>query len=227
MDDGPLRSEAATEVQCRVCRGRGSQSPRRLCHGGPAQVRRADFIRETRHAANAAVSLVTNADYARFPGAALNGAGLSPSSHAALLEPEVALTSRSLFSPPGTDAGTNRPHRLAWTPGWGTFSDAYGRSIFHVGREEGCENYVEARLDRGPGIVILSAGTSSDSFSSPLVDAAIGSAYSPLAWLEYGRPIPSEPAAQALGWGLAGLALLLLVLVLWRTGWLARRVSRR
>lgn len=50
---------------------------------------------------------------------------------------------------------------LAWTPGWGAFTDAYGRSIFHVGREEGCENYAEARLDRGPGIVIL--GVSDDS----------------------------------------------------------------
>jgi CubicO group peptidase (beta-lactamase class C family) len=186
------------------------------------------LIQETRHTANAAASLVTTAaDYARFLAAVLNGDGLSPGSRAALLEPAIALTSRSLFSAPGSDAGTNRPHRLAWTPGWGTFSDEYGPSIFHVGREEGCENYVEARLDRGPGIVILSAGTSSDSFSAPLVDAAIGSLYSPLAWLEYGRPVQSEPAARALGWGLAGLAVLFLVLVVWRAGRLAKHVSWR
>ena len=86
---------------------------------------------------------------------------------------------------------------------------------------------MEARLDRGPGIVILSAGTSPDSLSAPLVDAAIGSAYSPLAWLEYGRPVPLEPAAQALGRGLAGLALILLVLMLWRASRVARRVFRR
>jgi CubicO group peptidase (beta-lactamase class C family) len=186
------------------------------------------FIRETRRTGVAAASLITTAsDYARFLSAAVNGVGLSASSHAALLQPAIALTSRSLFSPPGTDAGANRAHHLAWTPGWGTFTDAYGRSIFHVGREEGCENYAEARLDRGPGIVILSASTSSDSFSAPLVDAAIGSAYSPLAWLEYGSPGPSDPAAPALRWVLAALALTLLVLVVWLAGRFARRASRR
>jgi CubicO group peptidase (beta-lactamase class C family) len=186
------------------------------------------FIWETRRAGVAAASLITTAsDYARFLSAAVNGDGLSASSHAALLQPEIALTSRSLFSPPGTDAGANRVCQLAWTPGWGTFSDAFGRAIFHVGREEGCENYAEARLDRGPGIVILSAGTGPDSFSAPLVDAAIGSAYSPLAWLEYGRPASVAPPARVLRWWLAAPALILLVLVMWRARRAAGRMSRR
>jgi len=186
------------------------------------------LVLETRRTGNAAGSLVTHApDYARFLAAVVNGTGLSPRSRAVMLNPEVALTSRSLFSPPGTDAGANRIHRLAWTPGWGTFTDAYGRSIFHVGREEGCENYAEARLDRGPGIVILSVSMGPDSFSGPLVDAAIGSAYSPLAWLEYGRPVASGLAARVLRWGLAGLALIVLGLVVWRVGWITRRLSAR
>lgn len=175
------------------------------------------LVLETRRTGNAAGSLITHApDYARFLAAVVNGTGLSPRSRAVMLNPEVALTSRSLFSPPATDAGASRIHRLAWTPGWGTFTDAYGRSIFHVGREEGCENYAEARLDRGPGIVILSVSMGPDSFSGPLVDAAIGSAYSPLAWLGYGRPVASGLAARVPRWGQAGLALIVLVLVVWR-----------
>ena len=38
----------------------------------------------------------------------VRGVGLSARTRAAMLEPQVALTSRSLFSPPGTDAGANR-----------------------------------------------------------------------------------------------------------------------
>ena len=161
-----------------------------------------ELIRESRRTANVAGSpLTTAADYARFLAAVLTGEGLSAKSRAAMLAPAVALTSRSLFSAPGTDGGANRAHQLAWTPGWGTFTDAHGRSIFHVGREEGCENYAEARLDRGPAIVILSVSARPDSFSAPLLEAAIGSAYSPLAWLEYGQTVPSEPTARAASLG--------------------------
>jgi len=187
-----------------------------------------ELIRESRRTANVAGSLLTTAaDYARFLAAVLTGEGLSAKSRAAMLAPAVALSSRSLFSAPGTDAGANRAHQLGWTPGWGTFTDAHGRSIFHVGREEGCENYAEARLDRGPAIVILSVSARPDSFSAPLVEAAIGSAYSPLAWLEYGQTVPPEPRARLWRWGLAALVLVLLVFVLWRIGRIARRAASR
>jgi hypothetical protein len=96
------------------------------------------------------------------------------------------------------------------------------------GRRPGCE---EPRRDAGPGggpaIVMLSVSARPDSFPAPLVEAAIGSAYSPLAWLESGHIVPSEPSGRVLRWGLAGLALILPVLVLWRAGRVGTRVSWR
>jgi CubicO group peptidase (beta-lactamase class C family) len=168
------------------------------------------FIADTRRKGNAAASIITNAsDYARFLGAVLNGAGLTAATRAVMLEPQVALTSRSLFSAPGTDAGINRAHKMAWTPGWGTFEDANGRALFHVGREEGCENFAEAFLDRRLGVVILSLTTSAESFSAPLVDYTIGGVFSPLEWLEYRQPLPVVSPWRGLLLGLATLAALL------------------
>ncbi|MBP1635056.1 MAG: class beta-lactamase-related serine hydrolase, partial [Acidobacteria bacterium] len=154
------------------------------------------LVQKTRLSANAAASLVTNApDYARFAAAVMSGEGLSPGARAAMLEPRVALTSRSLFSAPGTDRGANRAHKMAWTPGWGTFEDQHGPALFHVGMEE--------------------VTTSLESFSAPLVDYALGPAFSPLAWLEYGAPPPANrtpagalAAAAGLAAGVLGLALL-------------------
>lgn len=157
------------------------------------------FLEATRKTGNAAYSLVTNAsDYSRFLAAVVSGQGLSPRGHATMLERQVSITSKSLFSPPGTDPGLNRSHQLGWALGWGIFTDAHGRAIFHVGREEGCENYSVAFLDRGLGLAIFSMTNSAASFSEPLVDFVVGKAYSPLPWLEYGASTWRERIAPAL-----------------------------
>jgi CubicO group peptidase (beta-lactamase class C family) len=173
------------------------------------------LIEQTRFKGNAAASVITHAsDYARFLAAVLNGDGLRPATRAAMLKGEVALTSKSLFSAPGTDGGANRANKMAWTPGWGTFEDAHGPALFHVGAEEGCENYTEAFLDRRLGIVILSLTTSPRSFSAALVGYVIGQAFSPLSWLEYGdRPV-REREAYLLRVVLAGLVILALLLLI-------------
>ena len=147
------------------------------------------LIAHTRTTANAAASVVTNArDYATFLEAVLAGGRVKPATLASWLQPRVDITSRSLFSPPGSDDGANRANRLAWTPGWGTFEDEHGRALFHVGMEEGCENFAEVFLDRKLGVVFLSLTPNERSFSAPLVEYAIGRAFSPLEWLEYGEP---------------------------------------
>ncbi len=81
--------------------------------------------------------------------------------------------------------------RLAWTAGWGTFKDQRGRAFFHVGMEEGCENFVELFPERRQGIVFFSLTSLSRSFSAALVDYALGPGFSPLAWLEYGDRTPT------------------------------------
>ncbi len=129
------------------------------------------LIAGTRTQANAAASVITNAqDYARFVAAVMNGAGVKPETRATWLEPQVAITSKSLFSRPGTDGGANLAHKLAWTPGWGTFEDARGRALFHVGMEEGCENFTEIFTERQLAVVFLSLTDNAHSFSAPLVE---------------------------------------------------------
>jgi len=183
------------------------------------------LIAQTRQTANAAASLITNAsDYGRFLAAVMNGEGLSARPRDVMLKPQVALTSRSLFSAPGTDGGANLAHALAWTPGWGTFKDANGRALFHVGMEEGCENFAEAFLDRELGVVNLSLTTSLESFTSPLVDYAIGPSFSPLGWLEYGESTSRNRHGVVIVGVLAGLTAGGLVLILW---WNRRRLGVR
>jgi CubicO group peptidase (beta-lactamase class C family) len=185
------------------------------------------FIEKTRHTGNAAASVITHAsDYARFLAAVLNGDGLKPQTRAAMLEPQVALTSKSLFSAPGTDPGTNRAHKMAWALGWGTFQDTHGRALFHVGAEEGCENFVEAFPDRGLGIAVLSLTTSNDSFMAPLVDYAIGAAFSPLEWLEYGQPDFLDWLGHWWLWILAGVVMVGLAILLWGLRSTVRRAWR-
>ena len=187
------------------------------------------FIACTREKGNAAGSIVTNAsDYAKFLGAVLNGTGLKPGTRAVMLEPQVALTSKSLFSPPGTDGGANVAHKMAWAAGWGRFEDSYGPALFHVGREEGCENYVQASLDRRLGVAIFSRTTNLRSFSAPLVDYTIDGSFSPLEWLEHTDSLV-PPAFRGTWRGLFfGLATLVVALVVLARGlrWLpTRRVT--
>jgi CubicO group peptidase (beta-lactamase class C family) len=175
------------------------------------------LIAETRRKANAAASLITNAaDYARFVAAVTNGTGLKAETLAGWLAPQVAITSKSLFSPPGTDQGAGRIHRLAWTPGWGTFEDASRRAVFHVGMEEGCENFAEIFLDRKLGVAFLSLTGNEHSFSAPLVEYSLGRAFSPLEWLEYGAAPPLAQFVALRGPLPAVLALAAAAAVFWR-----------
>jgi CubicO group peptidase (beta-lactamase class C family) len=174
------------------------------------------LIAGTKTKANAAASVITNApDYARFIAAVMNGTGLTRDTRAAWLEPQVAITSNSLFSPPGTDGGANRAHKLAWTPGWGTFDDAGRRALFHVGMEEGCENFAEIFLEPKLAVVFLSLTDNEHSFSAPLVEYSLGRAFSPLEWLEYGDARPVTRIWLLGGLTLAGLAVAAATLLFW------------
>jgi CubicO group peptidase (beta-lactamase class C family) len=118
------------------------------------------LIERTRSVPNAAASLLTNTgDYAKFLLAVMNGKGLRPESLKMMMEPRVNITSRSLHAPQGTDAKIQETIHLAWSMGWGRFRCPRGEAIFHVGFEEGCDNYAVVFLDRRTGIVLQSVIT--------------------------------------------------------------------
>ena len=146
------------------------------------------ILQRSRDHAEVAGSLLTNAtDYARFLLAVLEGRGLRATTRATMVAPHATITSRSLFSMPGTDSGAAAAKGLAWALGWGRMESERGPALFHVGREGGCENYAVAFLDRGTGFVVLSATPIelAGTFTAPLAAALIGDTYSPLDWLEY------------------------------------------
>lgn len=143
-------------------------------------------IEKTRIFPNAAASLLTNtADYAKFLLAVMNGKGLNPDSLELMLEPQVNITSQSLHAPQNTDPKIHETIHLAWSMGWGRFRCSQGEAIFHVGFEEGCDNYAVVFLDRRAGIVLQSVITRLEGIAPSIVKELIGDSYSPFSWLLY------------------------------------------
>ncbi len=144
------------------------------------------FIEGTRAFPNAAYSLLTNtADYAKFLLAVMNGDGLKPKTLEMMLKPQVSVTSRSLHAPQETDPKIHETIRLAWTMGWGRFRCAQGEAIFHVGYEEGCDNFAVVFLDRNIGMVLQSVISGREGIAPQVAKELIGDIYSPFSWLQY------------------------------------------
>ncbi len=144
------------------------------------------LIERTRTVPNPAASLLTNtADYSQFLLAIMNGKGLKPDSLKMMLEPQVDITSRSLHASQGTDPGITERIHLAWSMGWGRFRCPRGDVIFHVGFEEGCDNYAIVFLDRNIGIALQSVITGREGIAPTVVKELIGDTYSPFSWLQY------------------------------------------
>lgn len=170
----------------------------------------APLVHASREQANAAGSLITNAaDYARFMEAVMDGKGLSAAMHAEMLTPQTVITSRSLFSPQGTDTAGARAMGLSWTLGWGRMETERG-AIFHLGREEGCEAYAVAFLEPRTAFVVLSVSPLRSTFTGALAAALIGDVYSPLEWLEYSRTTDARPTGRL---AFVGIALVLACVV--------------
>ena len=144
------------------------------------------LIRRSRMTANSAGSLLTNAsDYAKFMLAALSGLDLKLETAAAWRKPRIRVTGKALHSREKSATGLNEDIQLSWTPGWGWFRSPAGEALFHVGMEEGCENYTVLFPDKRTGIVILSVSDLSIRVSPLIVKELIGDVYSPFSWMRY------------------------------------------
>jgi D-alanyl-D-alanine-carboxypeptidase/D-alanyl-D-alanine-endopeptidase len=144
------------------------------------------LIRRTRTNANSAASLLTNAsDYAKFMMAVLSGEGLKPETAAAWRTPRLRVKGKALHSSEKPETRLNDDIQLSWTPGWGWFRSPAGEALFHVGMEEGCENYVVLFPEKKTGIVIQSVSDLSVRISPSIVKQLIGDVYSPFSWMRY------------------------------------------
>ncbi len=144
------------------------------------------LIRRTRTNANSAGSLLTNAtDYARFMLATLSGRGLKPETATAWRKPRIRVSGKALHDLERPKTSLNDDIRLSWTPGWGWFLCPAGEALFHVGMEEGCENYVVLFLEKNTGIIIQSVSDLSVRVVPSIVKSLIGDVYSPFSWMRY------------------------------------------
>jgi len=142
------------------------------------------LIRMTRTNANSAGSLLTNAsDYAKFMLAALGGRGLKPETAAAWRTPRRRVPGKALHDRSKPETSLNDDIQLSWTPGWGWFKSPAGKALFHVGAEEGCENYVVLFPEKKTGIVVFSVAGLATRVSPPIVEKLIADVYSPFAWM--------------------------------------------
>jgi hypothetical protein len=129
---------------------------------------------------------LTNAsDYAKFMMAVLSGEGLKPETALAWRTPRLRVRSKALHNREKPDTGLNDDIQLSWTPGWGWFRSPAGEALFHVGMEEGCENYVVLFPEKKTGIVVQSVSDLSARISPSIVERLIGDVYSPFSWMRY------------------------------------------
>ena len=144
------------------------------------------LIRRSKTAAVSAGSLLSNAsDYARFLVAALSGRGLKPETAAAWRAPRLRVGGRALHDRRKPETSLNEDIQLSWTPGWGSFRSPAGPALFHVGAEEGCENYVVLFPEKRTAIVVFSVSAGPTRVTPPIVERLIGDVHSPFVWMRY------------------------------------------
>jgi CubicO group peptidase (beta-lactamase class C family) len=144
------------------------------------------LIRRSKTFAVSAGSLLSNAsDYAKFLVAALSGQGLRPETVAAWRTPRLRVGGKALHDRRKPDTSLNNDIQLSWTPGWGWFRSPAGPALFHVGAEEGCENYAVLFPEKRTAIVVFSVSGTPTRITPPIVERLIGDVHSPFAWMRY------------------------------------------
>jgi CubicO group peptidase (beta-lactamase class C family) len=148
-----------------------------------------------REQGNAAASLCTTAiDYAKFVIAVLNGTGLKKDTWAQMLTPQVRVDEKY---PP-----------VAWGLGLGLETMPEGEYFWHWGDNGDSKAYVAALVSGKDAVLYFADGSNGLSFTSEILDDAIGGYHPALAHLDYDgynspsrgllKSILSKGAAQAL-----------------------------
>jgi CubicO group peptidase (beta-lactamase class C family) len=132
---------------------------------------------------NAAASLHTTApDYARFIMAVANGTGLTDSTAAAMLTPQIDV-----------DSG------LAWGLGIGLQDNLDGRALWHWGDNSGYKAYTISYADRGVGIVWFTNSENGQTILEGMLAITVGGDHPAAGWLGYEQyNSPTRRVRQAL-----------------------------
>jgi CubicO group peptidase (beta-lactamase class C family) len=139
---------------------------------------------------NAAASLhTTAAEYARFVVALLQGEGLKPETHEAMLTHAAELTTAGW----GDDAEAKA--NLFWGLGIGLSEGRAGTSFWHWGDQGTARCFVVAYPESGDGLVYFTNSENGLAIGPAILDLAFDDDDWPLRWLDYGRY--DDPARMA------------------------------
>ncbi len=136
---------------------------------------------------NAAGSLLcTIGDYAGFLETLIAGIGLSERSRSEMLKPAVRMTAKALFGPQsGEPGGWIDGAEAFWCLGWIYIRSSLGECYFHVGAEEGFENFAVFFPRQRTGLVVFSSGPSPAGVARAAVESVFGATGIPFAWMGY------------------------------------------
>jgi CubicO group peptidase (beta-lactamase class C family) len=136
-------------------------------HNSEGQVARK--YKPQRGRGNAAASLHTTAsDFARFIRAMMNGAGLSDSTAAAMLSPQI-------------DVDSN----VTWGLGIGLQDNEHGRGFWHWGDNTGYKAYTLSYPERGLGVVWFTNSEHGHAILDGMLDLVYGGDHAASVWLGY------------------------------------------
>jgi hypothetical protein len=106
-----------------------------------------------------------------------------------MLKPAVKMTSKALFGPrTGDPGGWADGAEAFWCLGWIFFRSPLGECYFHVGVEEGFENFAVFFPEQRAGLVVFSSGPSPAGVARDAVESVFGTTGIPFAWTGYQRP---------------------------------------
>ena len=118
---------------------------------------------------NAAASLHTTApDYARFIQAIMNGTGLSDTTAAAMLSPQIDV-----------DSG------VTWGLGIGLQDNEYGRGFWHWGDNSGYKAYTLTYPQSGVGVIWFTNSENGHAILNGLLSQVFGGEHAASRWLDY------------------------------------------
>lgn len=142
---------------------------------------------QTRTKVGAAGSMDTTAgDWSKFLAAVVRGEGLSASSHAQMIGPQVRIRSATQF-PTLSDKTTDAYDAIAlsYGLGWGVFETPFGRAFFKEGHDDGTANYALCVADKGQCILLMSNSVRAEGIFKEVVDALLGDVNLPWRWEGY------------------------------------------
>jgi CubicO group peptidase (beta-lactamase class C family) len=148
---------------------------------------------QRRRRADAAGSMQTTLrDYARFVNAVMGGELLDDKWTAAMLSPQIRITSAHEFPTLATETtSANESIRLSYGLGWGLYWSPYGKAFFKEGHDDGWQHYVVCFAQPGTGILIMTNSSNGENAYGSLLETLIRDTFTPYEWERFKKSAES------------------------------------